>query len=337
MNNRKIKWGILGAARVNERLLPALIDAPNSEVVAISSRRPGAAEETIRKYSPHSTGIKTLNGFEALLLEKEVEAIYIPLANHEHIEWAIKSIESGRHVLIEKPMSIRLQDILSIEQAAKKHNVKVMEGFMYYFHPQHQRVREIVASGKIGEVRFAKASFSFMMRPARMYRLANDTAMGGGAMWDIGPYAVHVLRHCFDNEPISVNAMSKFSETGADVSTSGIIDFGDGKRGHFDTSFECARQSEYTIIGTRGGIKCHTVWQLPGTNDVPVVSWWSDDGSMAIETLPVSNHFNLEIEYFSNCILNDIAPKLDFEDAKYNCRTIEAILKSSHSGDRVEI
>jgi len=335
--NTKLRWGILGAARVNERLLPAIVEAANAELVAIGSRRAGAAAEVLKKYAPNATGVKTYDTPEELLADSNVEAIYIPLANHEHAEWALKAIASGRHVLIEKPMAIKLADIEAIEAAAKKHNVKVMEGFMYRFHPQHQRVKEIVASGIIGEVKFAKASYSFMMRPARMYRLANDTDGGGGAMWDIGPYAIHSLRHCFDSDPISVTAMAKYSDSGADIATSGIIDFGDGKRGHFDTSFECSRQSEYTIIGTKGGVKCHTVWQLPGTNDVPVISWWSEDGRKAEESYPASNHFNLEIEHFSDCVLNDKAPLLDFADAKMNCRTIAAALASARTGTTQKI
>ena len=333
----KLRWGILGAARVNERLLPAIVDASNSELVAIASRRPGAAAETLAKYAPKISGVKTYDALEDLLVDADVQAVYIPLANHEHAEWALKAIAAGKHVLIEKPMAIAVSDVEAIEIAAKKHQVKVMEGFMYRFHPQHQRVKEIIASGVIGEVRFAKASYSFMMRPARMYRLANDTDLGGGAMWDIGPYAIHTLRHCFDVDPISVTAMAKYADTGADIATSGVIDFGDGKRGHFDTSFECSRQSEYTLIGTKGGLKCHTVWQLPGTNDVPMISWWSEDGRKAEETYPASNHFNLEIQHFSDCVLNDKLPLLSFDDAKKNCRAIVATLESAATGKTVKI
>jgi predicted dehydrogenase len=333
----KLRWGILGAARVNERLLPAIVEAPNSELVAIASRRPGAAAETLAKYAPQVSGVKAYDALDDLLADAHVQAVYIPLANHEHAEWALKAIAAGKHVLIEKPMAITVADIEAIEIAAKKHQVKVMEGFMYRFHPQHQRVKEIIASGVIGEVRFAKASYSFMMRPARMYRLANDTDLGGGAMWDIGPYAIHTLRHCFDVDPISVTAMAKYADTGADITTSGVIDFGDGKRGHFDTSFECSRQSEYTLIGTKGGLKCHTVWQLPGTNDVPMISWWSEDGRKSEEIYPASNHFNLEIEHFSDCVLNDKSPLLSLDDAKKNCKAIVATLESAATGKAVKI
>src|SRR5450830_375235 len=333
----KVRWGILGAARVNERLLPAIVEAGNSTLVAIASRRPGAAAETLKKYAPKLTDVTTYDTLEDLLNDSSIQAVYIPMANDEHAEWALKAIAKGKHVLIEKPMALTVADIEAIAAAAQKHQVKVMEGFMYRFHPQHQRVKEIIASGVIGEVCSARASYSFLMRPARMYRLEKDTAHGGGAMWDVCPYAMHTLRYCLESEPVSVSCVAKYVETGADISTSGVVDFANGTRGHFDISFESARQTEYTIVGTKGSIKCHTVWQLPGSNDVPVISWWSDDGRKAEEQYPASNHFNLEIAHFSDCILNDTVAKLGIADAIANCRLIVAALDSAVSGKAIQI
>jgi predicted dehydrogenase len=165
-----------------------------------------------------------------------------------------------------------------------------------------------------------------MMRPARMYRLAESVDNGGGAMWDIGCYAIHAARLFFDQQPIAVSALSKYVESGADITTSGIIDFGDGKFAHFDFSFERARRCEYEIIGTKGGIKCHNVWAMP--TDTPIISWWTEDGQHAEEQLPPANHFQLEIEHFSQCVLEDKAPLLSLEDAKNNCQLIVAALQS---------
>ena len=332
-DNKTLRWGILGAARVNERLLPAIVEARNSRLVAIASRRPGAAAETLGKYAPGVSDVAVHDSLEALLDDGNVQAVYLPMANHEHAEWALRAIHQGKHVLIEKPMALSLEDIDAIAQAAGKAGVTVMEGFMYRFHPQHARIREIIASGLIGEVRTVHTHYSFMMRPARMYRLALEVAQGGGAMWDIGPYAVHSARLWFDTPPQAVTAIAKYADSGADITTSGIIDFGDGRHARFDVSFECSRQSEYTIIGTKGGIKCHAAWQLPG--DVPFVSWWTDDGQACTEKLAVANHFNLEIEHFSDCVLNNKPPLLSFDDARDNCRTINAALQSAATGKTV--
>lgn len=335
-NPGKLRWGILGAARVNERLLPAIAEAPNSELVAIASRRPGAAAETLQKYAPKLQGVTCYDSLDALLGDDRIQAVYLPLSNHEHGEWAVRAIESGKHVLIEKPMALTVADIDAIEAAAKKHKVVVMEGFMYRFHPQFTRSQEIIRSGIIGDIKHVRASYSFIMRPARMYRLANDVNHGGGAMWDIGPYAMHSLRMCFGNEPLAVTAMAKYAESGADIATSGILDFGDGKRGHFDISFECSRRSEYEVTGSKGGFKCHTVWQLP-PSDVPVLSWWTEDGRYWEEKLPASNHFNLEIEHFSDCVLSGKAPALSLADARGNCRAIVATMQSAAEGRTIKI
>ncbi|MDO9103534.1 MAG: Gfo/Idh/MocA family oxidoreductase [Methylovulum sp.] len=329
-NEPKLRWGILGAARINERLMPAIVEAANAELAAIASRRPGAAAQTLAQYAPQLQGVRTYDDLDALLTDTEIDAVYLPLANHEHAEWALRAISHGKHVLCEKPMALAVADIDAIAAAARQHQVTVMEGFMYRFHPQHARVLELINSGLIGEVRSVRASYSFMMRPARMYRLTESVTRGGGALWDIGCYAVHSARLFFDQPAVAVTAMSHYADSGADITTSGAIDFGAGKFAHFDFSFARARRCEYEIIGTQGGIICHTVWQLPG--DVPVISWWTEDGRKTEERLAACNHFRLEIEHFSDCVLNGKTPLLSLEDAKNNCQILVAAMQSAAQG-----
>ncbi len=343
-NRSILKWGILGAARVNERLLPAIVEASNSQLVAIASRRAGAAKTTLDKYAPSAQNVTCYDVLDALINDKNVEAIYCPMANEEHAEWALKCIAAGKHILIEKPMAIRVQDIDAIEVAAKKAGVKVMEGFMYRFHPQHAKVRELIDTGLIGDVLSCRASFSFLMPPARMYRINRPMSQGGGALWDIGPYAIHALRWCFGGnkaplEPISVIAQAKLNEHGADTVMSGVLDFGQdaqgrARYGHFDISFERARKAEYEIIGDKGAIKCHNMWAYP--SDDPVISWEAGGKSETL-TLPKANHFNLEIEHFSHCVLNDKAAFLTFADALNNCKTLAAAMQASLKGTLIKI
>lgn len=335
MSEKKLKWGILGAARVNERLLPAIVEAPNSQLVAIASRRAGAAKATLDKYAPGTEGVTCYDDLDSLIADANVEAVYCPMANEEHAEWAFRVIQAGKHVLIEKPMTTQLADIGAIEAAAKAMGVKVMEGFMYRFHPQHAKVKELVDSGLIGDVLSCRASFSFLMQPARMYRINRSMVDGGGAMWDIGPYAIHALRWCFGKnnmpaEPKKVVAYGKLNDFGADVVASGVLDFGAdaqgrARYGHFDVSFERGRKAEYELIGDKGWIKCHNMWAYP--TDDPVISWEAGGKSETL-VLPKANHFNLEIEHFSDCVLNDKTPLLTFEDAKGNCRAIEMIVEA---------
>jgi len=334
-NQSVVRWGILGAARVNERLLPAIVAANNAELVAIASRRNGAAAETLQKHAPQLSSVRTLDDPELLLDADDIDAVYLPMANDEHAEWALKAIAKGKHVLIEKPMALSLDDIEAICAAARHNNVLAMEGFMYCFHPQHNYVQELIDSGAIGEVRTVRTSFSFPMKPARMYRLAKDIENGGGAMWDIGPYAIHTARKWFSDDPIAVNAMAKFIESGADTSFSGVLDYSDGRYAHFDMSFERARRSEYEIIGTLGGIKCHTVWQNPEEN--PVISWWTDAGHKEQVELEKADHFILEIEHFSDSIIHGKKPALTMKDAKANCKVINGAIQSAKQGKTIKL
>ena len=348
----KLKWGILGAARVNERLLPAIIEASNSQLVAIASRRVGAAKATLNKYAENYDGyVACYDDLYALIADKNVEAIYCPMANEEHAEWAIKAINAGKHVLIEKPMATTLQDIDAIEAAVKKANAKkgnicVMEGFMYRFHPQRARVAELVNSGVIGDILSVRSSFSFLMKEARMYRINRSMADGGGALWDIGPYAIHTLRWGIGMatsapfEPNSVIAHAKLNQHGADIVTSGVLDFGRDAKGrarfgHFDISFERSRKSEYELIGDKGWLKCHTVWAFD--QDIPVISWGNDTGESGEEKLKPANHFTLEIEHFSDCVLNNKPPHLTFDDAKANCKALQAVLLSAADDSLIEL
>lgn len=331
-----MRWGVLGAARVSERLLPAIVEAADSELVAIASRRPGAAQDAITRFAPQAKP-RIYGDYEAVLKADDVDAVYLPLNNHEHAQWTIRAIEHGKHVLCEKPLALTVADVEAIETAINQQSKRlvVMEGFMYRFHPQHARVMEIIHSGAIGEVRQARASFSFMMRESRKYRLVEPPERGGGAMWDIGCYAISTLRMVFESEPESAFATAKYVESGADITANGVLDFGDGRRANFEISFECARQSEYEVTGTRGGLKCHATWQLPG--DIPVISWWTEDGREYIERLKPANHFNLEIEAFNSYITDGTPPQISLSDSKSNVRTIEACLRSAAEGRLVKV
>ncbi len=335
-NTEKLRWGILGAARINQQLMPAIVAAKNSQLVAIASRRPNAAAETLALYAADEKNVRIFASPEELLDDDSVQAVYIPLASKEHAEWTLRAIARGKNVLCEKPMALTVADIEMIESAAAEQQVQVMEGFMYRFHPQHQRIKEIIDAGLIGDVRTVRTSFSYLMQPAREYRINDSIENGSGAMWDIGCYAIHAARLPFyGQEPVAVTAMAKHIDSGADISCNGILDFADGRYAQFDFGFEHARRAEYEIIGTKGGLKCHNVWAKQA--ETPVISWWTEAGEQKQETLALANHFCLEIEHFSDCVLNNKKPSLSLEDAKNNCRIINATLKSIKSTQQIRL
>ena len=323
----KIRWGIVGAARVNERLIPAINQSELGELIAIGSRRRGAAKDCLLKHLPESEDkVSCFDGLDQVITHNNVDAIYIPLANEEHTEIALKAIREKKHVLIEKPMAIKSEEVKILIEEASKNNVKIMEGFMYAFHPQFDRIMNTIKSNILGDISYAHSMFSFPIKPARFYRIDRSMENGGGALWDIGPYAIHTIRQCFKENPQRVKAIAKLNEHGADIATSGLIDFGNSKRATFDISFECTRRSEFEAFGALGRVKCPTVWQPDDKQAKIIIN--TESSGLTEEVVPAANHFVLEINHFNKVISSDIVPKLSSEDAFWNAKTLESIEQS---------
>ena len=324
---KKIGWGILGAARVNERLMPAIVESDLGELIAIGSRRAGASKECLLKHLPkYEDKVSCFDGFDQVINHEKVDAIYIPLANEEHTEVALKAIRAKKHVLIEKPMTIKSEEVKILIKEAIKNNVKIMEGFMYAFHPQFDRIINTIKSNILGDINYAHSMFSFPIKPARFYRIDRSMENGGGALWDIGPYAIHTIRQCFKENPTRVKAIAKLNEYGADIATSGLIDFGNSKRATFDISFECTRRSEFEAFGLLGRVKCPTVWQ-PEDKQAKIIIYTESSG-LTEEIVPVANQFILEINHFNKVIGSNLSQKLTTEDSLWNVKTLESIQQS---------
>ncbi len=324
---KKIGWGILGAARVNERLMPAIAQSDSGDLIAIGSRRASASKECLLKHLPeYEDKVSCFDGFDQVINHEKIDAIYIPLANEEHTEVALKAIRAKKHVLIEKPMAIKSEEVKTLTEEASKNNVKIMEGFMYAFHPQFDRIMNTIKSNILGDINYAHSMFSFPIQPARFYRINRSMENGGGALWDIGPYAIHTLRQCFKENPIRVKAIAKLNEHGADISTTGLIDFGNNKRATFDISFECTRRSEFEAFGPLGRVKCPTVWQPEDKQAKIIIN--TESSGLTEEVVPAANHFILEINHFNNIISSDKTPKLTNEDALLNVKVLEGIQES---------
>ena len=333
---KTINWGILGAARVNQRLLPAIENNPHSKLIMLASRRDEAAQECINQHSKYPSEVKASQDFDEVIQHPDINAIYIPLANEEHTEVALKAIRHKKHVLIEKPMALTKQEVESITQAAKDNHVVVMEGFMYVFHPQFDFIQQMIASGKLGRIQYAHSMFSFPIQPARYYRINRSIKDGGGALWDIGPYAIHTLRQVMGGHIKQVNASAKMNSHQADMSASGILEFTDQRRATFDISFECTRRSEFEIFGDKGRLKCHTVWQHE--DDEAIISYELDGAAPVIEKIAKGNHFDLEIDHFVDCILNNKeSDKLSMDDAIHQAAAMEAVYQSIQNRQWVSV
>ena len=335
MNSRKrVRWGILGTAKIAaDRLIPAFHGSKISELIAVASRdekrSKGFAE---RHHIPHHYG-----SYDALLADESIDVVYIPLPNHLHREWAVRAMEAGKHVLCEKPLSISADDGVAIFDASEKYSVLLMEGFMYRFHPQTQRVRELLAQGTIGVPRLVRAAHSFplILRDRDDdFRWRED--FGGGSLADVGVYCVDTARHLFSAEPIRVYAESSFHpDHSAEAETRAILTFPGNRVAVFDSSFLLAKRREYEVVGDKGRITAFDTYN-PGRG-VNVKIEIERAGKKEVETIEGTNEYLLEVDHLSTCILRHEQPIITRKDSIGNLRVIDALRESARAGAPVEI
>ncbi|MBN2205884.1 MAG: Gfo/Idh/MocA family oxidoreductase, partial [Candidatus Aminicenantes bacterium] len=245
----KVRWGILGCAGIAERaLIPALRASATGELAAIASRDAAKARAWAERF-----GIPRAHpDYAALLKDGEVDAVYIPLANHLHAPWTLSALKAGKHVLCEKPIALDAREAEAMAAAADRTGRLLMEAFMYRFHPQVERAIALVRAGEIGKVRFVRAAFTFPFDgdPAD-YRWT--PRFGGGALLDVGCYPLSAARLVFGREPVSVCAKARLHpRRRIDMSTAALVEFPDGGLAQCDASFEAQFQSRLEITGSRG-------------------------------------------------------------------------------------
>ncbi|THE10510.1 Gfo/Idh/MocA family oxidoreductase [Bacillus timonensis] len=327
----KIRWGVLSTANIGRtQFIPALLRAKNSEIIAIASRG-SKAHEVAKEFNIP----RAYEDYNALLHDKDVDAVYIPLPNHLHKKWVIEASKQGKHVLCEKPATLTSDEVIEMVQICREQNVKFMEGFMYQFHPQHDRVKEIITSGEIGEVKLIRASHSYYMEN-RDTNIRMRKEMGGGSLYDVGCYAIHAIRNISHSEPIEVRAHSQIDlVSGIDLSTHGYFDLANGIPAFFDCSFDMVRRQEYEVIGTKGTIRVPFAFRPDFNGHVGLVIVQTT-GSTREEKIH-GDIFLLEVEHFSNAILNDTHPINSGNSAIYNVRALEACYESIQAGALVKV
>ncbi|HVS51921.1 MAG TPA: Gfo/Idh/MocA family oxidoreductase [Opitutaceae bacterium] len=323
---RKINWGILSTAKIGvTKVIPALQRAQHGVVAAIGSRDPAKARAVAAQL-----GIPRVHeSYEALLADPAIDALYVPLPNHLHVPWSLRALAAGKHVLCEKPIALNAREAADFAAAAEKFpRLKIMEAFMYRFHPQWQKARELVAAGAIGELRTIHTHFSyFNIDPKNIRNLA---AVGGGGMMDIGCYCVSFARWIFDAEPRRALGIADLDPNfGTDRLTSGILDFGRGT-----STFTCATQlSPYqrtNIFGTEGRIEIEIPVNAPP--DRPTRLWHQRGTAITETTFDPCDQYTLQADAFARAILDDTPVPAPLSDAVGNMRAIESILASARSG-----
>ena len=328
---KKVKWGILGTSNFAQtKVIPAMLKAQHTELVAIASRDLPKAQTAAQKFDLP----KAYGSYEELLADPEIAVIYNPMPNHQHVPWSIKALEAGKHVLCEKPVGLNSAEAQNLLAASQQHpHLKVMEAFMYRLHPQWIRAKQIVKAGGIGELKTIQSFFSYFNNDANNIR--NKADIGGGGMMDIGCYNISFSRFIFDAEPTRViGILERDPNFHTDRIASGILDFGNGTA-TFTCSTQLTSYQRCNIFGTEGRIEIEIPVNAPP--DQPCRIWHQRGAEIEEINLEICDQYILETDAMSLAVLNDTPVPTSLEDAVANMKIIEAIDQSGSQSNWINI
>ncbi len=328
---RKIQWGILSTANIGiKRVIPAILSGERGTIAAIASRDASRADGVAARFAiPRSYG-----SYEELLNDPEVDAVYNPLPNHLHVEWTVKALDAGKHVLCEKPLGIDAPQTQAIVAARDRSRKRVIEAFMVRHHPQWHRVRALARTGRIGAVRSIQSAFLFTMLDSNNVR--NQAALGGGALFDVGCYPLVTARYVFGAEPTRVMALlQRDADLSVDTLTSGLLEFPGGGQLLFSCAFRAAAYQRVTILGTEGRIDMPVPF-TPSKDfacKISIDSGKSLDGSTAqFEQFPAVDQYALQCDAAAAVFLGEAEQEFPIEDGVATMRCIDALYRSAASG-----
>jgi predicted dehydrogenase len=335
VTSRTIRWGVLGAAKIaTAKVIPAMQRSAICRVTAIASRDLARARE-----AGEALGIESVYGrYDEVLDDPDVDAVYIPLPNHLHVEWTLKAMAAGKHVLCEKPLGLTADDLAPLAAARDRAGVKLQEAFMVRTHPQWLWAREYVTSGRLGDLVAMTGTFSYYNDDAANIR--NISAYGGGALLDIGCYLVMTSRFIFGGEPVRVSATSAIdSRFGTDVRTSMILEYPRGSMTGLCATQMAPRQ-HLEIHGTRGRMQVEIPFNpiADRPSRVLIDRGGALDGSTLETTeFPACDQYTIQGDAFAQAILAGTREPYPLEESIANMRVLDAIARSARSGRAVDM
>ena len=320
-----VRWGVLSVANIGvKRVIPAILASSNGQLRALASRNPHRARELFA----HIPQVRIYGAYESLLEDPEIEAVYIPLPNSMHAEWSIKALEAGKHVLCEKPLAVTVQQGRTMVEVARANDRLLMEAFMYRFHPQTLWALEQVHAGRIGTVKLVHASFAFnIMQSSHPHNIRLQASLAGGSLMDVGCYPVNFCRAVFGHPPSAVAARVYKPDDGqVELTTNAVLDFGGGRIGLIDSSFDLPTRQVAEIHGENGSISI----PLPFTPvDVEVEVILSLEGQTIHQHIARVDQYRLEVEHFGASVRSGTQLVFDLTETLENLATIEAIYRSA--------
>ena len=295
------------------------------EITAIASRTLEKAQSIARQlHIPNAYG-----SYEELLDDPEIDAVYIPLPNHLHVPWSIKALEAGKHVLCEKPIALTATEAKELLDTARKYpKLKIMEAFMYRYHPQWQKTKQLIAEGKIGELRTIQSFFSYYnVDPGDVRNIAE---IGGGGLMDIGCYCISLSRFIFGHEPQRVFGIMEYDpQFKTDRLTSGILDFVEGTS-TFTCSTQLAPYQRVNIFGTEGCIEIEIPFNAPVNKPCKIIFQHGYETNEI--SLDIYNQYTIQGDSFSRAVLEDSEVPTPLVDAVANMKVLEALIRSTKKG-----
>src|SRR5579859_63597 len=318
-----VRWGVLGTANIGVKaVLPAIRASSNGVVAAIASRDMARAERVADLFP----GARPYATYEALLDDPAVDAVYIPLPNGLHAEWTMRAAAAGKHVLCEKPLGATEDEVRRMITASQQAGVLLMEAFMYRFHPQIRYALEEISQGAIGPVRLARGAFAFDIR-SRPDDIRLRADLAGGSLMDVGCYPLNFCRAVFGRAPRDVAARVDVP-SGSEVerTVAAVLDFGGGRLGMLESSFELPWHQHMEILGETGRLLLPRP-STPGLNETIVRIEREDD---TIEhRFAAIDQYQLQVEHFADCVLTGAAPLLPLGDALEQAESVEAIYRAA--------
>jgi predicted dehydrogenase len=308
-----VKWGILSTADINRRVLPGASSSPQVELAAVGSRDKAKADAFAQQWQiPRAYG-----SYEELLDDAEVEAVYIPLPNTLHVDWSIRALEAGKHVLCEKPLDRSPENVARAFDASERTGRLLTEAFMYRHTPQTRKLKELVEGGVIGELRLIRSCFSYSLYDADNIRLR--TEVDGGALMDVGCYCVSGSR-LLAGEPARVHAEAWYGPTGTDWVFTGVLHFPGDVLATFDCGTALPERDELEAIGSEGSLFLDDPWHCRA----PGIELRRGDTVERIE-VEFEDPYRLEFENLGNALRGDAELLLGRDDAVAQARVIQAL------------